>query len=340
MMSSEASALMQRGVDLLNTGTPESAAEALACFEGAIGLRRRLLMPGDHEGAYLLAASWMNRGDALTRLGGPDRLAEAVRSYDEALSVLRHAPPGLDPNYRRRHAIAWMNRGLTLQEQDAAESATAAIASFEQAIAVTRDQPEHALLQASAWINHARALLGVQPSRAADVRNSAARALEQVKAAEAQDPLAAEIHLKAQILFCRAAETSLSTEPAPDDPRELLGAATDAVEAGLALARSWEDRDETCLGMLPTILFRFGLDLYRRRQPQFLSEFIRENLQGSVNPEWYRLAEETLAAEVLAVGQGNFNFLNTPRHALLAEIIQTLQWTQLRQRDLGQPSPS
>ena len=336
-MSSEASALMQRGIDLLNTGSPESAAEALACFEGAIGLRRRLFVPGDHGGAYLLAASWINRGDALTRLGGPDRLAEAVRSYDEALATLRHAPPDLYPLYRRRHAIAWMNRGLTLQEQGNDAAVSDAIGSFAKAIAATGDQPEHALLLASASINHAKALLSVRPPHATAARGSAALALENVREIEFQSPFAAEIHLKAQILLCRAAETSLASKPGPDESRELLGAATDAVETGLALARRWEERGETCLGSLPTILFRFGIDLYRRRQPQFLSDFIRENLQHSVSLEWHRLAEEVLAAETLAAGKASFDFLNTPRHEVLTETIQTLQWTRQHLRELGQP---
>ena len=338
-MSSEASALMQRGTDLLNTGTLENAAAALACFEGAVSLRRSLFVPGDHGGAYLLAASWMNRGDALTRLGGPDRLAEAVRSYDEALSVLRHAPPDLDPLYRRRHALAWMNRGLTLQEQGTAESAAASIVSFEQAVAAVRDQPEHALLLAGASINHAKALLEVQPPRPSAAHMAAALALEKVREMEVQSPFAAEIHLKAQMLLCRAAETSLARNPGPDESRELLGAATDAVETGLALARQWEERGETCLGALPTVLFRFGIDLYRRRQPQFLSEFIRENLQISVSLEWHRLAEETLAAETLVAGRESFEFLNTPRHGVLTEIIQTLPWIRQRMRELEQPPP-
>ena len=337
-MSSEATALMQRGIEMLTTGSPESAAEALACFERAVGLRRSLFVPGDHEGAYLLATSWMSRGDALTRLGGPDRLAEAVRSYDEALAVLRHAPADLDPLYRRHHALAWMNRGLILQEQGTAASADASIISFEQAIAATHDRPEYALLLAGGSINHAMALLGVHPPRAAEARGAAARALQAVQNAADQNPFAAEIHLKAQVLLCRAAETSLTSHPGPDESRELLSAATDAVEAGLALARRWEERGETSLGPLPTILFRFGLDLYRRRQPQFLSEFVRENLQTSVSPEWHRLAEETLAAETLAAGQESFDFLNTPRHQLLTETIQTLQWTRQRLQGLDRPA--
>ena len=337
MMTAEASALMKRGIDLLNGGTPESLTEAVACFDAAIDLRRRLFTPGDHGAAYLLAASWMNRGDALARLGGAARLAEAVRSYDEALAVLDDAPPGLDPLYRRRHGIAWMNRGLTLQEQAAEPAMAEAIRSFAHAIAVIQGHPEHDLLLASAALNHAKALLSVQPPRATAARHSAHLALERVREIELQSPLAAEIHLKAQILFCHAAETSLVGPTQPAQAQELVSAATDAVETGLLLARHWEERGETCLGSLPTTLFRFGLDLYRRRQPQFLAEFVRETLQASVSLEWHRLAAETLASTTRTVPQEGFAYLNTPRGQVVMEGLQTLHFVEQRIRELNQP---
>ncbi len=336
MTTADASALMKRGIGLLDAGTPDSLTEALACFDAAIDLRRRLFTPGDHGAAYLLAASWMNRGDALTRLGGASELDEALRSYDEALMVLRDAPPDLDPLYRRRHAIAWMHRGLTLQEQATAPALHEAIRSFEQAINATDGHPEHGALLASASVNHAKALLTVEPPRAEAARKSALVALEQVREMENQAPLAAEIHIKAQILLCRAAETLLVQAPATSDARELIGAATDAVETGLRLARRWEERGEVCLGPLPTILFRFGLDLYRRRQPQFLTEFIRENLHPSASLEWHQLAAETLASEARTAAQDGFAFLNTSRHTLVMETIQTLRFVEQRIRELSQ----
>ncbi len=222
-LTAEASDLMQRGIALLAADTPEGLSVSLACFDAAIGLRRRLFTPGDHGAAYLLAASWMNRGDALSRLGGEVRLAEAIRSYNEVLDVLRDAPPDADPLYRRRrHAIAWMNRGLTLQAQGTGVAAVAAVESLARAVAVTRGWPEHALLLTGVLVNHAKALLIVQPPRAAEARASAVHALENVAEIEMQSPPAAEIHLKAQILLCRAAETSLTTNPDSDESRELL----------------------------------------------------------------------------------------------------------------------
>lgn len=338
-MTAEASALMQRGIDRLSGGTPETLAEAVACFDAAIDLRRRSLTPGDHGAAYLLAASWMNRGDALTRLGGAARLAEALCSYDEALAVLRDVPPDADPLYRRRHAIAWMNRGQTLQEQATERALDEAIRSFARAVAITDGHPEHDLLLASASINHAKALLTAQPPRSTAARHSALRALERVRETEARSPLAAEIHLKAQILCCRVAETSLATVPEPAAARELICMAGDAVETGLGLSRRREERGETCLGSLPTILFRYGLDFYRRRQPQFLAEFIHENLQGSVSLEWHRLAVETLASAACIVPQDGFAFLNTPRHVAMVEARQILRFVEQRIRELKQCTP-
>ena len=198
MTPTNASALMKRGIALLDANTPESLAESLPYFDHAIALRGGPRAPGDFWAAYLLAASWMNRGDALTRLGGPDRLAEAVRSYDEALAALRAVPPDTDPRYRRRHAIAWTNRGQCLHAQGTAESVAAAIQSFERGIAVVRDHPEHALLLACAWMNHGNSLLHTQPARAAEAQASAMAALALVKGLEMEEALAAETGLKAR----------------------------------------------------------------------------------------------------------------------------------------------
>ncbi len=333
MMNDEASDLMKRGIAAMDTGSPESLAEAVGCFDAATDLRRRLFTTDNHEAAYLLAASWMNRGDALARLGGAERLAEALRSYNETLTALRDAPPALDPLYRRCHAVAWMHRGLTLQEQATAPALEEAVRSFEQAMEATQGHPEHDLLLASVAINHARTLLTIQPPRAAAARRSALLALERVRETETHAPLAAEIHLKAQIFLCRTAEALLSDAPEPAQAREWVSEATDAVETGLLLARRWEERGETCLGRLPTILFHFGLDLYRRRQPQFLAEFVRESLQTSVSVEWHRLAAETLVAEIRTLPPGGFTFLNTPQPSL-KENIETLHFVEARLREL------
>ena len=339
MISEEASTLMKRGIEAMNAGSPARLAEAVTCFDDAIELRRQLFTPGDEGAAHLLAASWMNRGDALTQLGGAERLAEALRSYDEALAALRAAPPEREPQYRGQHALAWMNRGLTLQQQATDEALEESIRSFTRAIDTVQGFPEHDLLLAGVSINHAMSLLAVKPPRAAAARKSAELALAQTSETERQSPVAANISLKAQILLCRAVETHLvSKNQEPDETRELLNAATDAVEAGLALARQWEKRGETCLGALPTVLFRFGLDVYRRRQPQFLPEFVRENLQDSVSLEWHRLAAETLSAEVRTFPPDDFTFVNTPRHTLMLETVQALRFVEGRFRGLTQAS--
>ena len=60
----------------------------------------------------------------------------------------------------------------------------------------------------------------------------------------------------------------------PDDVHD----ATDAVDDGLALVRVWEQREVIHLRPLAVDLFRFGAHIYARYQPQFLQEFIEENM--------------------------------------------------------------
>ena len=340
-MSEDSAALMKRGLALLAESTPASLAEAVGLFEGAIALRQAALAPGDHRAAYLAAASWMNRGDALTRLGGPARLAEAVRSYDEALLVLRAVPPEADPLYRRRWALAWMNRGCSLQEQGTAESLAAALASFDGAIGTVREHPEHAPILASAWVNRGKALLLTLPPRAVEAHAAASAALALVAEQEEHDALAAETGLKARALACQALAELIESDPARADRPELLGAATDAMEEGLRLARGWGGRGERHFGSLARWLFHFGLAAYGAHQPHFLAEFVLENLApaggGSSlaqDPEAHRLATRALAGAVAERDRAGFVSLRAPGFDGLPETLQALRLTQERLGDL------
>jgi hypothetical protein len=56
----------------------------------------------------------------------------------------------------------------------------------------------------------------------------------------------------------------------------LASEATDAIEDGLAIARSFEERGDPQLRPLAERLFRLGAQLYANHQPQFLAEFVLE----------------------------------------------------------------
>jgi hypothetical protein len=69
----------------------------------------------------------------------------------------------------------------------------------------------------------------------------------------------------------------------PDDVHE----ATDAVDDGLALIRRWEQKGVAGFRMLAADLFRFGSRVYLIYQPQFLQEFLDENLDPAASSAGY-----------------------------------------------------
>jgi tetratricopeptide (TPR) repeat protein len=335
MTSADASTLMQRGIALLNESTPASLTAAVELFDQALALRKALWVSGDHWLAYLTAASWMNRGDALTRLGQPAQLIEALRSYDEALLILREAPLELNPLYRRRRAIALLNRGITLHAQETAASFAEAVRSFDQVIALLTGHEEHALILACAWMNRGNALLRTIPPDAPAALDSVQQALRRVQETALTDLVAAETGLKARHILCQAAAEQLVGDPTSEQTRELVAAATDAVEEGLELARHWETRGETRFRSLLTDLFRFGVAVYQAHQPQFLSEFVAENLDPARSSfaedrQMHALAAERLALAARELPPDGFASMDSPRFAQLIETLRTLRETKAR----------
>ena len=69
----------------------------------------------------------------------------------------------------------------------------------------------------------------------------------------------------------------------PDDVHE----ATDAVDDGLALVRRWEQRGVESFRAVAFELFRFGARVYARYQPQFLDEFIADNMDPALSSPGY-----------------------------------------------------
>jgi hypothetical protein len=97
-------------------------------------------------------------------------------------------------------------------------------------------------------------------------------------------------------VLCRVCAQSLSQagdEEMPVDVHE----ATDAVDDGLALARGWEQRGVPHFRPLAFDLFRFGARVYARYQPQFLDEFIADNMNAEASsPEYVSSPEMVMAA--------------------------------------------
>ncbi len=292
-INADASAVMQQGIALMASGAANDLREAVACFDRALDMRRRLPLDTQPLLRFGLAACWLNRADALVRLRDGTQLAAALESYDAGIALLHTLPFAEDSRYPRRLAIAHQNRGLALQSRDGA-AAAAAVEAFMTALA-TLDHPaaaaipDRAYLAAAIWVNVANAQVAAGTPDAAVLGSEAARrAMPLVAAAEDEDPGAAEITLRGRHVRCQAVAVQLgTTDGATAGIPEAVHEATDLVDEGLALVRRWEKRGVTRFRELAFDLFRFGARLYAWYQPQFLDEFVRENIDPELSSEDY-----------------------------------------------------
>ena len=216
--------------------------------------------------------------------------------------MLGSLPLDSDPRYPRRPAIAQQNRALVLhaQQRDTSESV---LASFGYAITTlehvsAEDLPDRNYLLATIWTNVANVQVADGSDEAlAHARRSATLAVSLVNGTEAIDTDHAEAGIKARHSLCRALlqsrrfETAGTVEPVPADVHQT----TDMVDEALSLARSWDERGVTRFRALAAELFRFGAFLYARYQPQFLDEFIAENV-APAKPSDFALSPEMKSA--------------------------------------------
>jgi hypothetical protein len=307
-VNTQASVLMKRGIGLMTEAQPGAMAEALECFDRALEMRRRLPYGDVPLLGYGLAACLLNRADALAQLGTPDQLAAALESYDEGIIVLRGLPLSDDPRFPRRLAMAHQNRGLALQACGGV-AALAATAAFAGAIEVLEADysaliHDRQYLLAVVWTNLANAHVSA-PAMASESapRDAALQAIALVAGWEQGDADYAEVGLKARHALCRTIARRLSAPASgdagmPEDVHE----ATDAVDEGLALVRAWEQKGVTAFRGVAHDLFRFGARVYARYQPQFLEEFIHDNLDPSSSSASYVESVEVRAAAQEALG--------------------------------------
>jgi tetratricopeptide (TPR) repeat protein len=283
-ISREGTREMQEGLSRLAAGTPESLAAAIPHFDRAIALRQQLIASGQTGWAFGVAAGWLNRGECLLRIGDAASLAAALPAFDEGIRLLLLLGWTTETKVRRRLAIAWQNRGLVLQAigNQFEESRR----SFAQAIQLLEDEPaaaidDRAIMLATVWTNLASACAERSDQealeRAVDAAQEALRHIDPSAATE--DLRLAEPAVKARHALCRALASRLSAA----STGEALHAATDAVDEGLALARQWEQKGVDRFRDLATDLLRFGSRVYAKHQPQFLDEFLVENLDATLS---------------------------------------------------------
>jgi hypothetical protein len=228
-------------------------------------------------------------------------IATALASYDEAVEVLRRIPLAENPLYPRRLALGLQNRGLALQARGREGDADLAADSFGEALQVLDQDASQSIedrpyLRAVVWLN----LANLRAAQAADDAHAAARdaalqAVEAVAGLETSDINAAAAGLQARHILCRVCAQSLSQagdEEMPADVHE----ATDAVDDGLELVRNWEQRGVPHFRPLAFDLFRFGARVYARYQPQFLDEFIADNINAEASSPGYVESPEMVMA--------------------------------------------
>lgn len=233
---------------------------------------------------YDLSACWLNRADALMRSGNSERIQMALCAYDEAIALLHGLPLHKDWRFPRRLAIAHQNRGLALQSHGISDIAEA-IREFSKAIEILERQPaaqinDRLYLLAAVWMNLANARLAEENAQSERLAEEAARrAVTLVADLETDDVHIAEVGMKARHVLCQAIAQRLSLTThthgrIPDAVHE----ATDAADTGLALARRWEKNGVDRFRHIARDLFLFGMRVYARYQPQFLAEFVSENM--------------------------------------------------------------
>lgn len=300
-MSLAARADRQQAADWLRRGrayeaqhTPDALAQALVCYDQVISVLRNL--PAT-EAARDLGIAYMNRGNALQQLG---RHGDAVQAYDDAIGCL--TPLVDDPAARNSAGAAWMNRGHALQLAATPEALAEALRSHDEAIRLLQTldpaaNPAFRLNLAGSWLNRAQVLLAGPAPDFTAVRAALSPVLSLTQPIERTDATGADLSLKARHAFC----DTLSRQLPPGDAA-WIAEAGDEIDSAMDLVRHWETLRPRRFRALARPLYRFGVQFYLSHQPQFLAEFLLENLDPSrapgampADPEMHAIAAEALA---------------------------------------------
>lgn len=294
-------ALLQQAQTLEGEG---KLAAALTTYDEAVALLRGVDSP-DVETRRILGIVWMNRGNALQRLaadyGQQERNKEAVdavrasvESYDEAVAQFKTLPLEASYDYRNHLGAAYLNRGHAFTTvsafEPAAQSFASAIAELEQ---IPRgDDPSFKLNLAGALTNLAHVRFsqheqgkGDSATLLAQAAETSRKAIAEIAEVELAHVAFAEMSLRARRnLAITLGAQLVAAESAGQPTGDLASETSDVIDEGLQLSRECEKRGATHLRVFATRLFRMGVQLYGMNQPQFVAEFILENVDPT-NPE-------------------------------------------------------
>jgi len=247
------------------------------------------------------AVAWMNLGYELMLRGDRENLSAALDAYNEAVARLRPLAAGpVHPSIANSLGAALMNRGHLLHRLHGTAQATVALESFDEAARLLApfthgENPWPRRNFAGTLLNRAHLLLdAAQPAPA---RTAAAAALALAVPHEFADTIDADLALKARRSLCDALGRLIIAPGA--DQEAIACEASDLVDEALALARHWTARGAAQPRELAVRLFRFGAQLYRLHQPQFLAEFLAENLPQA-DAEIRAIALEAIDQELSA----------------------------------------
>jgi hypothetical protein len=342
-------ACLAHAADLLRRGQEHEAqgefTSAIAGYESVIVALRALPL-ADDEVQRSLGVAWMNRGNALQKLAASDatesrRQSEAAASYDEAIHLFVTLPPGIAA-YRNHLGAAWLNRGHAFIGVNDAEAARC----FNEAIAALVELPHgenaaYRLNLAGAWTNLAHVEIANAPGHA---RAAAAAALKLVTEAATSDLTCAEMSLRARRALAMSLGELLRAADVRGEPIDALAAeASDALEEGLVLARSWETRAVAQLRPLALRLFRLGAQIYRVHQPHFLAEYLLEQLAPRAFAEdsgFCAAAAESLAQALADTQRPQLLVAGTPAAEKALATVHSLRAAQahlLQLNAIGSP---
>ena len=339
-----ASDWMHRGMDWMAQTASGAQQKAIACYDRAIALRRKLPLAENPRYRYGLAAGWMNRADALSRLGTKAQAVESVASYDEALALLRSLPLQDDPLYPRRLAIALINQALVRRRDGTPAEIADAKSGYREALAVLANpassrMTDRRILRAAALGNLADAVLESGDSSAPEAQALAQEALALVRDAEREERKAAEAGGKARHVLCSA--IAVQSRDGQTVPAELVALATATVDDGLALARHWEQSGDAGFHALAQDLFRFGCRVHQGGKPDFLVKFILESLDPAkargtlpMNAQNFSEALAALWSAVKDIQRDGFQSLGGERLEGVLENLRGLRVAEDRLKEL------
>jgi tetratricopeptide (TPR) repeat protein len=211
------------------------------------------------------AAGWKARGHAHEAEATPASLTEALRCYREGETLLRALSLRTEA-VRLEQGILLMNRGNALQRLGSPSALAEAVQAYDEALALLpagNGVARNAL--GAAWLNRGRALQTLGgPAHLAEALRSQEQAVALLRPWADDEDRHFALNLAGACL-------NLATLLAGAGR---LAEAGEAIDEGLALAR----RKGNALRPVALHLFHFGAQLCAIHQPQFLAEFVRENL--------------------------------------------------------------